>query len=196
MPGRWLLPLGAGSQPRLNPPVPLTAQRPPYRRICAQATRQSMQSAQANIRRYTGDRRSLNPSGRITQDTRVIIANFFDPIYGDDHPCITRSARVSGYRAGRYLLSVTATVQLERCHPADPGRRAREAVAAAHKLTVSANFKVGDAARGGFAVRAVLHDSPGPALRASGTPKLSGSQGAKESGGWERSGNHQRSPWL
>jgi hypothetical protein len=29
MPGRWLLPLGAGSQPRLNLPVPLTAQPPP-----------------------------------------------------------------------------------------------------------------------------------------------------------------------
>ena len=54
---------------------------------------------------------------------------------------IRRSARVSGYRAGRYLLSVTAPVLLERCHPADPGRRAREAVAAAHKLTVSANSK-------------------------------------------------------
>jgi hypothetical protein len=87
------------------------------------------------------------------------------------------SARVSGYRAGRYLLSVTATVQLEHCHPADPGRRAREATAAAHKLTVSANFKVGDAVRGGFAVRAVLHHSPGPELRAPGTPELSGSQG-------------------
>jgi hypothetical protein len=51
------------------------------------------------------------------------------------------SARVSGYRAGRYLLSVTATVQLEHCHPADPGRRVREATAAAHKLTVSAISK-------------------------------------------------------
>ena len=28
MPGRWLLPLGAGSQPRLNLPTPLTAQPP------------------------------------------------------------------------------------------------------------------------------------------------------------------------
>jgi len=28
MPRRWLLPLGAGSQPRLNLPTPLTAQPP------------------------------------------------------------------------------------------------------------------------------------------------------------------------
>jgi hypothetical protein len=80
-----------------------------------------------------------------------------------------RSARVSGYRAGRYLLSVTAPVQLERCHPADPGRRAREAAADAHKLTVSADFNAGDPPRDGFAARAVLHDSPGHELRAPGT---------------------------
>jgi hypothetical protein len=80
-----------------------------------------------------------------------------------------RSARVSGYRAGRYLLSVTAPVQLERCHPADPGRRAREAAGAGHKLTVSADFNAGDPPRGGCAARAVLHDSPGHELRAPGT---------------------------
>jgi len=45
----------------------------------------------ARIRRYTGDRRSPKPFGRITQDTRVILASFFDPICGDDHPCISRS---------------------------------------------------------------------------------------------------------
>ena len=44
-------------------------------------------------RRYTGDRRTPKPFGRITQDTRVILAKFFDPICGDDHPCISRSAR-------------------------------------------------------------------------------------------------------
>jgi hypothetical protein len=42
------------------------------------------------------DRRSPSPSGRITPDTRVIIADLFDPISGDDHPCITRSARLDG----------------------------------------------------------------------------------------------------
>ena len=109
-----------------------------------------------------------------------------------------RSARVSGYRAGRYLLSVTAPVQLERCHPADPGRRAREAAAAAHKLTVLADFNAGDPPRGGFAARAVLHDSPATSSgqRAPGTPELSGSRGTADSGGWERNGNHQRSRWL
>jgi hypothetical protein len=38
--------------------------------------------------------RSPKPSGRITRYTRVIIAVFFDPICGDDHPCITRSVRL------------------------------------------------------------------------------------------------------
>ena len=47
------------------------------------------------IRRYTGDRRSPKPFGRITQDTRVILASFFDPICGDDHPCISRSVSLS-----------------------------------------------------------------------------------------------------
>ena len=37
--------------------------------------------------------RSPKPSWRITRHTRVIIAIFFDPICGDGHPCITRSAR-------------------------------------------------------------------------------------------------------
>jgi hypothetical protein len=46
------------------------------------------------IRRYTGDRRSLNPSGRITLHTRVIIASFFGLICGDDHPCINRSEQI------------------------------------------------------------------------------------------------------
>ena len=50
--------------------------------------------AATHSRPYTGDRRSPNPSGRITLDTRVIIANFFDLICGDDHPCITRSVRL------------------------------------------------------------------------------------------------------
>ena len=39
------------------------------------------------------------------------------------------------------------------------------------KLTVSAIFRMGDAGRGGFAVRALLHHSPGPALRAPATPQ-------------------------
>jgi len=51
-----------------------------------------MQSA-ARIRRYTGDRRSPSPSGRITLDIRVIIANIFGPVCGDDHPYITRYVR-------------------------------------------------------------------------------------------------------
>ena len=41
-------PARAGSQPRLNLPAPPS--RPPYRRICAQTTGQSIQSAQANAR--------------------------------------------------------------------------------------------------------------------------------------------------
>ena len=47
----------------------------------------------AHNRRYTGDRRSPSPSGRITLYTRVIIANFFGLICGDDHPCINRYER-------------------------------------------------------------------------------------------------------
>jgi len=49
----------------------------------------------AHCRRYTGDRRSPKPFGRITQDTRVILASFFGPICGDDHPCISRYARLA-----------------------------------------------------------------------------------------------------
>lgn len=37
---------------------------------------------------------STKPSpGRITLDKWLIIDNFFDLICGDDHPCLTRSAR-------------------------------------------------------------------------------------------------------
>jgi hypothetical protein len=34
---------------------------------------------------------SMGQQSRISSDTRVIIANIFDPICGDDHPCISRS---------------------------------------------------------------------------------------------------------
>ncbi len=46
------------------------------RTICAPASALPAQTLAANSRRYTGDRRSLNPPGRITPDTRVIIASF------------------------------------------------------------------------------------------------------------------------
>src|SRR5262249_50070699 len=46
-----------------------------------------------HTRRYTGDRRSPGPPGRITADTRVIIAQSSKRMGGNDHPCITRSAR-------------------------------------------------------------------------------------------------------
>jgi len=36
-----------------------------------------------------GDRRSPSPSGHITLDIQVIIADIFGPICGDDHPYIT-----------------------------------------------------------------------------------------------------------
>ena len=64
----------------------------------------------AHSRRYTGDRRSPKPFGRITQDTRVILASFFDPICGDDHPCISRSGAFSGSvaRAAPVLPGVAA----------------------------------------------------------------------------------------
>jgi len=61
------------------------------RTICAREQPQEPRPPSAQIRRYTGDRRSPKPFGRITLDTRVIIANFFEAICGDDHPCITRS---------------------------------------------------------------------------------------------------------
>ena len=60
------------------------------RRICAPPLSVAMQPSVTPSRRYTGDRRSPKPFGRITQDTRVILASFFDPICGDDHPCISR----------------------------------------------------------------------------------------------------------
>src|SRR6266567_1047349 len=53
----------------------------------------------AHTRRYTGDPRSPKPFGRITPDTRVILAEFFGLICGDDHPCITRSARAAAQTA-------------------------------------------------------------------------------------------------
>ena len=59
--------------------------------FCALEPANGRTEARANIRRYTGDRRSPSPSGRITPDIRVIIAQFFGLICGDDHPCITRS---------------------------------------------------------------------------------------------------------
>jgi hypothetical protein len=43
--------------------------------LCADAAHNWLVGA-ANIRRYTGDRRSPKPFGRITQDTRVILARF------------------------------------------------------------------------------------------------------------------------
>ena len=57
MPGRWLLPL-RGRQPAAAKSA-CPAHRPAAchnRRICAQTTGQSIQPAQANTRRYTGDR--------------------------------------------------------------------------------------------------------------------------------------------
>jgi hypothetical protein len=39
-----------------------------------------------------GDRRSPSLLGHITPDIRVIIAHFFGPTCGDDHPYINRSA--------------------------------------------------------------------------------------------------------
>ena len=80
-------------------------------------------------------------------------------------------ARASGCRTGRYSLSVTATVQLEGCHPAGPEGAVLAKLSPPRKLTVSAMFRMGDAGRGGFAVRALLHHSPGPALRAPATPQ-------------------------
>jgi hypothetical protein len=70
----------------------------------------------AQCRRYTGDRRSPKPFGRITLDTRVIIARFFDSIQGNDHPCITRSApglapSVRPARARRLCRSVAVVVE-------------------------------------------------------------------------------------
>src|SRR5215472_13854634 len=70
-----LVPRDNGSSARLKSHMPITSVGIP-------------------IRRYTGDRRSPKPFGRITQDTRVILASFFDPICGDDHPCISRYARL------------------------------------------------------------------------------------------------------
>ena len=62
------------------------------------------------------DRRLLNPSGRITLDTRVIIAKFFDLICGDDHPCITRSVAGRRSRASRSRVpGSSAGVQIS--HP-------------------------------------------------------------------------------
>jgi hypothetical protein len=51
MPGRRLLPLEAGSQLRLNLPVPLTHRPPAITDGCVQTTVRSIQSAQANTRR-------------------------------------------------------------------------------------------------------------------------------------------------
>ncbi len=124
---------------------------------------------------------SITPRTRENPETELVVLAAH---LSSSHHLPTRTESAFGasiWLSGWPLFTLrNSPVQLERCHPADPGRRTREATAAAHKLTVSANFKVGDAARGGFAVRAVLHDSPGPALRAPGTPELSGSQGTAD----------------
>ena len=109
-----------------------------------------------------------------------------------------RYARASGCRTSPYSLSVQPLSRLERCHPADPDRRrAREAVAARTSLRSQLCSRWVMPRRGGFAVRAVRHDSPGPALWAPGTPQAEWTQETADSGdSWERSGNHQRSPRL
>jgi hypothetical protein len=82
-----------------------------------------------------GDRRSPKPFGRITQDTRVILARFFDPICGDDHPCISRSARRQ--RRGCAICSsqsVTEDAQLHRMFRRSlPSGRRRRHDGAAHR---------------------------------------------------------------
>jgi hypothetical protein len=93
-PGIYVRPTQA---PATEPLVPaLTAAVPWPAHIwsfCTLTLAQPAQRFAAPSRRYTGDRRSPSPSGRITLHTRVIIANFFGLICGDDHPCINRSAR-------------------------------------------------------------------------------------------------------
>ena len=75
----------------------------------------------------TGDRRSPKPFGRITQDTRVILASFFGPICGDDHPCISRSGPTPGRGGSRSVTS--AATQPAFAKPCPPVRcsRARRA---------------------------------------------------------------------
>src|SRR5262249_47518036 len=72
----------------------------PNRQICAQTTAHLTALTAIHTRRYTGDRRSPSPPGRITLDIRVIIADFFVSICGDDHPYITRSAHHRYERQG------------------------------------------------------------------------------------------------
>jgi hypothetical protein len=62
-----------------------------------------------HTRRYTGDRRSPKPFGRITTDTRVILASFFDPICGDDHPCISRSVFAQTLTVPTRVLTLSST---------------------------------------------------------------------------------------
>jgi len=76
------------------------------------------QGERAQCRRYTGDRRSPKPFGRITQDIRVIIARFFDPICGNDHPYISRQVRAPGSLA----LSPAALVSGRFCADHSYGR--------------------------------------------------------------------------
>jgi hypothetical protein len=75
--------------------------------FCALESAPGRVEARASIRRYTGDRRSPSPSGRITLDTQVIIADTFGPICGDDHPRITGSARPDTSYQAEFMIAAT-----------------------------------------------------------------------------------------
>jgi len=83
---------GHPSAPRANCPDSY-----PNRLICARSPASRPRLLTALNRRYMGDQRSPSPSGHITLDIRVILASFFGPICGDDHPYISRYARLSRY---------------------------------------------------------------------------------------------------
>jgi hypothetical protein len=86
---------GAG-RPEAFPNWPRLSQ---IRMLCAHRPPPTTRYSADRNRRYMGDRRSPSPSGHITLDIRVILASFFGPICGDDHPYITRSVAIPGHRA-------------------------------------------------------------------------------------------------
>jgi hypothetical protein len=111
-----------------------------------------------------GDRRSPKPFGRITQDTRVILARFFDPICGDDHPCISRSA---------CLRSLGEPLPWSHCVAAYPLTGGGQRAAGTGELTRSSGL------RGGGSPGAACDGRPhirGPGITRWPVPLTSGSR--------------------